>query len=131
MPHIYSECRTYITHPAHISFLAAHRTFEAAHITSGRTYITFRRIYIHFSHTYIIFGRTHITFDFIFSIQITTWKAAYIDLKWNLFAQKYDFWSGTRHGRRIRQSRHARLPPTQTRAVVVVSRTSSRREFTP
>ena len=77
MPHIHNECRTYITHPAHVTFLAACITFKAAHIT-------FRR-------TYIILSRTYITFDFIFSFEINTYKAVDIDLECNLFAQKCDF----------------------------------------
>ena len=84
MPHIYNECRTYITHPAHVTFLAACITFEAAHIT-------FRRTYIILSRTYKTFRRTHITLDFIFSFEINTYKAVDIDLECNLFAQKCDF----------------------------------------
>ena len=84
MPHIYNERRTYITHPAHVTFLAACITFEAAHIT-------FRRTYIILSRTYKTFRRTYITFDFIFSFEINTYKAVDIDLECNLFAQKCDF----------------------------------------
>ena len=98
MPHIYNECRTYITHPAHVTFLAACITFKAAHITFRRTYIilsrtykTFRRTYITFRRTYILLGRTYITLDFIFSFEINTYKAVDIDLECNLFAQKCDF----------------------------------------
>ena len=98
MPHIYNECRTYITHPAHVIFLAACITFEAAHITFRRTYIilsrtykTFCLTYITFSRTYTLLGRTYITLDFIFSFEINTYKAVDIDLECNLFAQKCNF----------------------------------------